>query len=94
MNAPENKCFGNLYFKDRSALKDLKSNLILIIREADKGCSVIVMDLRRYIEEGYRQINDTSVYLRTYAAAINDTENDIQHLADQLHKDGAITDDV
>ena len=42
-------------------------------------------DRQRYIGEGYRQLNDTSVYLGTHATAINVIEEDIQHLADQLH---------
>ena len=85
---------GNLSFEERSALKDLKSNVKLVIREADKGCSVVVMDRQRYIEEGYRQLNDTSVYLRTLATTISDIEEDIQRLADQLHIEGVITDDI
>ena len=88
------KSYRNLSFVERSALKDLKSNVNLVIREADKGCSVVVMDRPRYIEEGYRQLNDTSLYLRTHATAISDTEEDIQHHADQLHIEGVITDDI
>ena len=38
MNAPEDKSYVNLSFEESYALKDLKSNLNLIIREADKGC--------------------------------------------------------
>ena len=52
------------------------------------------MDRQRYIEEGYCQLNDTSVYLRTRASTISDIEEDIQHLADQLHIEGVITDDI
>ena len=52
------------------------------------------MDRQRYIEEGYRQLNDTSVYLVTHATAISDIEEDIQHLADQLHIERVITDDI
>ena len=94
MNSPEHKSYGNLSFEERSALKNLKSNVNLVIREADKGSSVVVMDRQRYIEEGYRQLNDTSVYLRTRATAISDIEEDIQRLADQLHIEGVITDDI
>ena len=82
MNAPEHKSYGNLSFEERSALKDLKSNVDLVISVADKGCSIVVMDRQRYIEEGSRQLNDTSVYSRTHATAISDIEKDIQHLAD------------
>ena len=63
MNAPEHKSYGNLSFEERSALKVVKSNINFIIREADKGCSVVVMDRQRYIEEGYRQLNDASYLL-------------------------------
>ena len=93
MNAPEHKCFGNLSFEERSDLKVLKSNLNLVIREADKGCSVVVKDHQRYIEEGYRQLNDASVYLWTHAAAINSREKN-QHLSDQLHMEEVIADDI
>ena len=41
MNAPEYRSCGNLSFEELSALKDLKSNVNLVIREADKGCSVV-----------------------------------------------------
>ena len=93
MNAPEYKSYENLSFEERSALKDLKSNVNLVIREADKGCSVVVMDCQRY-NEGYRQLNDTSVYLRTRATAISDIEEDIKRLADQLYIEGVITYDI
>ena len=74
-------------------MKNRKSNLNVILREADKGCSVVVMDCQRCIEEVYLKINDTSVYLWTHATAISDIEEDIQHIADQLHMEGVITDD-
>ena len=35
MNATEHESYGNLSFEERSALKDLKSNVNLVIREAD-----------------------------------------------------------
>ena len=52
------------------------------------------MDRLRYIEEGYRQLNDTSVYLRIHATAISDIEKDIQRLADHLQIEGVNTDDI
>ena len=75
-------------------MKDLKSNVNLVIREDDKECSVVVMDRQRYIEEGYRKLNDTSVYIRTHSTAISDIEEDIQRLADQFHIEGITNDDI
>ena len=52
------------------------------------------MDHQSYIEEGYRQLFDTPVYLRTHVTTISDIEEDIQHVTDQHHIVGAITDDI
>ena len=52
------------------------------------------MDRQRYIEEGYSQLNDTSVYLRTHTTAISNIEADNQRIADQHHIEGVITDDI
>ena len=40
------------------------------MREADKGSAVVVMDNKRYIEEGYRQLNDNNVYERVDATTM------------------------
>lgn len=37
MSAPEDKAFGNLSSEERCALRDLKSNFNVEIRQADKG---------------------------------------------------------
>ena len=71
MNVPKHKSYANLSFEDRSALKDVKSNLNLTIREADKGCSLLI-DWQRNIEEGFRQLNNASAYLKTHATTIDE----------------------
>ena len=40
--------------KETLRLNSILINLILVISEADEGCSVVVMDRQRYIGEGYR----------------------------------------
>ena len=52
------------------------------------------MDRQCYIEEGYHQLIDTSVFSRTHATAISDIEEDIQRLANQLHIERVITDNI
>ena len=49
---------------------------------------------KRHIDEGYRQLNDTKVYERVDASTIGDVENEIKRLADDLHKDNIINDDM
>ncbi|KAJ8031266.1 Deleted in malignant brain tumors 1 protein [Holothuria leucospilota] len=94
MSAPEHKAFGNLSSDEHRAMRDLKYNFNVVIRQADKGSAVVIMDRCRYIQEGYRLLNDTSVYQRTEATTINDIERDIRQLADRLHDDDVITDDM
>ncbi|KAJ8037466.1 hypothetical protein HOLleu_18283 [Holothuria leucospilota] len=74
MRAPEHRAFGNLSSEERCALRDLSSNFNVVIKQADKGSAVVVMDRQRYIQEGYRLLNDTSVYQRTEATVISYTE--------------------
>ena len=68
MNAPENKGFWNRSSRNPLPLKTSE------IWEADRGCYVVVMDCQCYIEEGFRQIYDASVYLRTHVDAIYDID--------------------
>ena len=79
---------------ERCALPEIKSELGIYVREADKGSAVVVIDREHYIDEGYRQLNDTNVYERVDATTIGDVENEIKRLADDLHKDDIINDDM
>ena len=46
------------------ALKSLKKNKNIIIKPADKGATVVVMDKDSYINEGERQLSDNKYYRR------------------------------
>ncbi|KAJ8029212.1 hypothetical protein HOLleu_28550 [Holothuria leucospilota] len=81
MRAPEHKAFGNLSSEESCALRNLKSNFNVVIRQADKGSAVVVMD---------RLLDDTTVYQRTEATVMSD----IERLADQLHNEDVITDNM
>ena len=52
MHSPEHKNYENLSFEECFAFKDHKSKLSLLIRVADKSCSVVEIDPQRYIEKG------------------------------------------
>ena len=47
------------------ALKDLKSNEDIVMKEADKGSGVVVMDKDTYVNEAFRQLGDREVYRET-----------------------------
>jgi hypothetical protein len=43
---------------ERTALQNLRSNEDIIIKPADKGSAVVVMDKSAYIREAERQLSD------------------------------------
>ena len=47
----------NLTKEDRAAIKELKSRTDLVIKKADKGSAIVVMDRDDYIFEAERQLN-------------------------------------
>ena len=50
--------FDNLTPVERTALQNLRSNEDIIIKPADKGSAVVVMDKSAYIREAERQLSD------------------------------------
>ena len=52
----------NLSPEEAAALKELSNNKNIIIKPADKGSVVVVMDRDQYLWEGYRQLLDTNYY--------------------------------
>lgn len=48
MASPDQKVFQNSPFSEREAIREFKSDVDIVIREADKGSSVLIMDKVRY----------------------------------------------
>ncbi|CAH2283313.1 Hypothetical predicted protein, partial [Pelobates cultripes] len=47
---------------EREALKDLQKDANIVIKPADKGGGVIIWKKEKYMEEIYRQLEDSSTY--------------------------------
>ena len=52
----------NLTPAERDALKNLVSNQNIVIKPADKGSGVVILNTNDYIHEAFRQLSDTSFY--------------------------------
>ena len=52
----------NLTREESKGLKALRDNPHLVIKKADKGSAVVVMNTTDYLREGYRQLEDTNFY--------------------------------
>ena len=53
-----------LSVKTRKALQELQSRDDIVIKDADKGGAVIILDVEGYIKEAERQLHNTENYKR------------------------------
>ena len=54
--------YSNLYNKEGYVICSVAADNSIVIKQADKGSSVIVGDLIGYIKEAMKQLNDSNVY--------------------------------
>ena len=62
MNNQNHKPFNNLTKGERTALQELSERDDIIITKADKGGAVVIMDVKDYVKEAERQLNDENNY--------------------------------
>ena len=67
---PKNN-FQNLTRSERDAIKSLMANKNIVIKPADKGGAVVVMNVTDYINEGLRQLTDANFYIETWISPIH-----------------------
>ena len=74
----------NLSREETEALKELKNNRKIIIKPADKGSAVVILDREQYLWEGYRQLNDKHYYLKLIKPIYTDTKPMIEKIVQTL----------
>ena len=52
----------NLSIEEKQAIKNLSSNRAIVIKLADKGSGVVIMNTQDYVREAQRQLSDTNFY--------------------------------
>ncbi|XP_062621124.1 uncharacterized protein LOC134282739 [Saccostrea cucullata] len=60
----------NLSKEERSALQSLKNRDDIVIKKADKGSTVVVMDKETYMAEAQRQLSQTNVSIRNWTLTL------------------------
>ena len=63
----------NISKEQRSAIKELYNNTNIVIKPADKGGAIVILNREDYIKEGIRQLSDNNFYIQT------DTDLSKQH---------------
>ena len=76
---------------ERQALRNLKRNTEVVIREADIA---VIMSRERRIAEAYFQLSDTDVYQQVSSNVPSDVIEEVKDNLSRLQKSGVITVDI
>ena len=79
------KRYNNLTKSERTSMKGLSEREDIIITKADKGGAVVIVDVKDYMKEVERQLNNTENYRKlqqdptaTNLKLVNDNDKKIQ----------------
>lgn len=75
----------NITTSEKVALEQLKNNKEIIIKPADKGSAIVVMDREQYLWEGYRQLNDKKYYTKLSKPIYLDTVPSVHKIIESLY---------
>lgn len=76
----------NLSSEERYSLKSLKENHDIVIKEADKGSAVVIMNRKDYIEEGQRQLSDGKYYKKLEKPIFTANIPKIEKILTEMHQ--------
>lgn len=81
----------NLSPKEYKALKSLRNNRNIVIKPADKGATVVIMDKARYVNEGNRQLLNPNYYQKINEPIHPRVKEKLNSTLDKLHKGKFLT---
>ena len=80
----------NLTKVERTALRQLQRNKHLVIKPADKGSAVVIMDRDQYEWEALRQLDNTDHYIKLAKPIYLETISMVKNILDNLLQEGYI----
>ena len=86
------KSYRNLTREEQRALENLRKYEDIVIKQADKGSGVVVMDRIRYVAEAMRQLSDAGVYVTLDKDPTDDMIKKVNNRVKKAHADGCISD--
>lgn len=73
-------------FKERAALRELKSNSEIIIKKADKGTTTVIMNKTDKIQGGQVQLDDRKNYMPLETPIVQETKQRIEEIINDLQQ--------
>ena len=84
----------NLTKEENSAFHELLHNEDIIIRPADKGSGIVVIDKEEYIESLEKEMEQSSAYERTDNDRTEEAHKKVKKLVNKMNRDGLVSDDL
>ena len=84
----------NLTDKERNALKTLMNDQSIIIRPADKGSGIVIMDTDDYIKKVNEDLSQNNTYQKQKKDLTTLTNNKVTKIVKEMHKNGIIDDNL
>ena len=76
----------NLPFKERKALRELRSNSEIIIKKTDKGTATVIMNKTDKIQESQVQLDDRKNYMPLETPMVQETKQRVEEIINDLHQ--------
>ena len=73
------------------SLREVSENSDIIIKKADKGSAVVVMNTADYLREGYRQLSDTKFYIKLEHDPTEEVAEKVTKTLTQMKQKGLIS---
>lgn len=80
----------NISKEEQRAMKELLHDQEIVIRPADKGSGIVVVDREDYIKELEKEVQGNLSYEEIDCKKLKEVDRNIKKLANRMHKDGHI----
>ena len=80
--------------KELRAIQELVMDNSIIIRPADKGSGIAIIDTDEYINKIEKELQDTTTYKQTDRDITKDVAKKAEKIVNRLHRNGYITKDM
>ncbi|XP_045178135.2 uncharacterized protein LOC123538232 [Mercenaria mercenaria] len=91
VNGIHDKCTSNLSKSERKAMKALLNDNNIIIRPADKGSGIVIVDAEDYIKKLEKEVKDNASYMKTDGGAQYRAEKEVKKITNKMCRDGLIS---
>ena len=91
---PRKPRHNNLSKGELIALKSLANNTDIVIKKADKGSCVVVMNTQDYLDEGFKQLSNTYFYMKVNQNLTEHNNQKVHTLIDELEANESISTEV